>query len=105
MSRISFLQRSIGMVVAGLVSVILLSPAYANYQRDVVTAFPDLPGTTVADRASSELTSHRPWLAPIGHRQPVRTEAPQSESISAWERQQQQSHEEVDRKLIICRGC
>jgi len=51
------------------------------------------------------LTSHSPWLAPIGHRQPARADAPQSEVLSAWERQQQDFDVELDRKLIICRGC
>jgi len=51
------------------------------------------------------LTSHSPWLAPIGHRQPARADAPQSEVLSVWERQQQDFVVELDRKLIICRGC
>ena len=51
------------------------------------------------------LTSHSPWLAPIGHRQPARTDVPQDEILSAWERQQQDLDVELDRKLVICRGC
>jgi len=51
------------------------------------------------------LTSHSPWLAPIGHRQPTRADVRQNEVLSAWERQQQDLDVELDRKLIICRGC
>jgi hypothetical protein len=35
----------------------------------------------------------------------VRSRCPQPEEVSEWERQQQQFNEELDRKLIICRGC
>jgi hypothetical protein len=51
------------------------------------------------------LTSHSPWLAPIGHRQPARADVPQDDLLSAWERQQQDLDVELDRKLVICRGC
>ncbi|MEH2482811.1 hypothetical protein V1282_006168 [Nitrobacteraceae bacterium AZCC 2146] len=115
MSRISVLKRSISTAAAGLVFVGLLSPANATYQRDAVSVFPDLPIGATADHAdvkaavarsrSIVLTSHLPWLAPVGHRQPLRANVPQSEAISAWERQQLQFDQEQDRKLIICRGC
>jgi hypothetical protein len=51
------------------------------------------------------LTSHLPWLAPTGHRQPTRTDEPQDQVLSARERQQQELDAELDRKLVICRGC
>jgi hypothetical protein len=51
------------------------------------------------------LTSHSPWLAPTGHRQPARADVPQDDVLSAWERQQQYLDVELDRKLVICRGC
>jgi hypothetical protein len=51
------------------------------------------------------LTSHSPWLAPTGHRQPGRADVPENEILSAWERQQQDIDVELDRKLVICRGC
>jgi hypothetical protein len=51
------------------------------------------------------LTSHSPWLAPVGHRQPRRADIPQNQVLSAWEREQQYAYDELDRKLIICRGC
>jgi hypothetical protein len=51
------------------------------------------------------LTSHSPWLAPIGHRQPARADVRQNEVLSTWERQQQDLDVELDRKLVICRGC
>jgi hypothetical protein len=43
--------------------------------------------------------------AVTGHRQPARADAPQNEVLSAWEREQQVLDAELDRKLIICRGC
>ncbi len=105
MSRISILKRSISTAVAGLVFVGLLSPANAAYQHDAVSVFPNLPISATADRASTVLTSRLPWSAPVGHRQPHRADVPQSEAVSAWERKQQQFDQELDRKLIICRGC
>ena len=51
------------------------------------------------------LTSHSPWLAPIGHRQPTRMDVPPNEVLSAWERRQKELDVELDRKLMICRGC
>jgi hypothetical protein len=111
MSRISILKRSIRTAAAALVFVGLLSPANATYQHDSVSVFPDLPISTTADPAvarrsrSIVLTSRLPWLAPVGHRQPRQADVPQSEAVSAWERQQQQLDRELDRRLIICRGC
>ena len=75
-------------VVAGVALFGLLSPAAASDQNDPAV-----------------LTSHSPWLAPTGHRQPTRADVPQNEVLSAWERQQQDFDVELDRKLIICRGC
>jgi hypothetical protein len=75
-------------VVAGVAMFGLLSPAAASDQNNPAV-----------------LASHSPWLAPIGHRQPARADVPQNEVLSAWERQQQDFDVELDRKLIICRGC
>ena len=75
-------------VVAGVALFGLLSPAAASDQN-----------------SPAVLTSHSPWLAPIGHRQPTRADVPQNEVLSAWEREQQVFDAELDRKLIICRGC
>src|SRR6266478_4997143 len=61
--------------------------------------------SAVAWSRSIVLTSRLPWLAPVGHRQPRRADVPQSEAVSAWERQQHELDQELDRKLIICRGC
>ncbi len=74
---------------AGVVLFSLLSPAMAASDQN----------------SPAVLTSHSPWLAPIGHRQPTRADVPQNEVLSAWERQQQDLDVELDRKLIICRGC
>jgi hypothetical protein len=74
-------------VAAGV--VLLLSPALAASDQN----------------SPAVLTSHLPWLAPTGHRQPGRADVPQEELLSAWERQQQDLDVELDRKLVICRGC
>jgi hypothetical protein len=75
-------------LVAGVALFGSLSPAAASDQNNPAV-----------------LTSHSPWLAPIGHRQPARADVPETEVLSAWERQQQDLDAELDRKLIICRGC
>ena len=103
--RISILKRSISTAVAGLLLVVQLPSANATYLHEPVKVFPDLPASATADRASAVPTSHLPWLAPVGHRQPQRADVPQTESLSAWERQQQRLDQALDRKLIICRGC
>ena len=76
-------------VAAGVVLFSLLSPAMAASDQN----------------NPAVLTSHSPWLAPIGHRQPARAHVPQGDVLSAWERQQQDLDVELDRKLLICRGC
>ena len=76
-------------VAAGVVLLSLLSPAMAASDQN----------------NPAVLTSHSPWLAPIGHRQPARADVPQDDVLSAWERQQQDLDVELDRKLLICRGC
>jgi hypothetical protein len=91
MSSISISKRSTrfaAVAAAGVVLFGLLSPATASGQN-----------------SPAVLTSHSPWLAPTGHRQPARADVPQNEILSAWEREQQVLHAELDRKLIICRGC
>ena len=76
-------------VAAGVVLFSLLSPAMAASDQN----------------NPAVLTSHSPWLAPIGHRQPARADVPQDDVLSAWERQQQDLDVELDRKLLIRRGC
>jgi hypothetical protein len=115
MTRISILKRSTLAATAALALVSLLSPANASNQRASVSVLSNLPIRTTADHADAKatdagsrpivLTSRLPWLAPVGHQQPRRADAPQSEQTPAWERQQRQLDQDVDRKLIICRGC
>ncbi len=105
MSHISIPKHSISTAVAGLIFVGLFSPANAAYRHDAVSVFPNLPISATADHASTMLASRLPWPAPVGHRQPHRADVPQSEAVSAWERQQQELDQELDRKLNICRGC
>ena len=98
MPRTSILARLIRTTTAALLSVGLLSPA-----RAAPDVFPDVAAGTTTERVVP--TSRLPWLAPTGHRQPHLAEVPQSEAVSAWERQQLQLDQDLDRKLIICRGC
>jgi hypothetical protein len=104
-------------VIAGVVLLGLVSPAMAAAQQDRVSTLTDpLARATATDDNSHtvlvrhnlndtiELTSHLPWLAPVGHRQPRKSDVPQNEAASSWESQQQQLNEELDRKLVICRG-
>jgi hypothetical protein len=91
MSSMSILNRStrfFAAVVAGGVLFGSLSPAAASDQN-----------------SAAVLTAHSPWLAPTGHRQPTRADVPQGEMLSMWEREQQVLEVELDRKLVICRGC
>jgi hypothetical protein len=76
-------------LVAGVAVFGLVSPAAASDRNNPAV-----------------LTSHLPWLAPVGHRQPTMAGLPpEAEVLSAWERQQQVLDVELDRKLVICRGC
>ena len=87
--------------------------SYKNHSASVAAALvaavalfsPISPAAAFDRNDPAVLTSHSPWLAPIGHRQPARADAPQDGVLSAWERQQQISDVELDRKLNICRGC
>ncbi|MBR0696686.1 hypothetical protein [Bradyrhizobium lablabi] len=117
MSRTSFLKHSIRIAAAAFLFAGLLSPAHAANQQDAASVYPVLPvsasahdsvnetGSTVAHNRALKLTSRRPWLAPVGHRQPRRAEISQSETLSTWEEQQKQLDAQLDRKLVICRGC
>ncbi|MEH2560909.1 hypothetical protein [Bradyrhizobium sp. AZCC 2289] len=105
MSRTSILKRSLSAATAVAVLAALLSPANATYRQDSIAVFPDLSISAATDRAPIVLTSRSPWLAPVGHRQPHQADVPQHEAVSAWEHQQQQLDQELDRKLTICRGC
>ena len=102
-------------VAAGLVLFGLLSPTAAT-ARQSASAVTDLSVSTPAtdgarhavaarpDRnGATPLTSHSPWLAPVGHRQPRRADVTQDEVSAARERQQFRLDRELDRKLIICR--
>jgi hypothetical protein len=91
MSSISILKHSARFAAAVVASGVLfglLSPATASDQN-----------------SPAVLTSHSPWLAPTGHRQPTRADLTQNEMLSAWEREQQILDAELDRRLLICRGC
>src|ERR1700745_3565236 len=105
MSRTSILKRSLSAAAAVALLAALLSPANAAYRQDSIAVFPDLSISAATDRAPIVLTSRLSWLAPVGHRQPHQADVPQHEAVSAWEQQQQQFDQELDRKLISGRGC
>jgi hypothetical protein len=105
MSRTSILKRSLSAAAAVAVFAALLSPVNATYRQESIAVFPNLSISAATDRAPIMLTSRLPWLAPVGHRQPHQADVPQQGAVSAWEHQQQQFDQELDRKLIICRGC
>lgn len=105
-------------LAAGVLLFGLLSPATATVPQKRVGAPSDMSvsanlkndnsqaAIAIPERNSAmALMSHLPWLAPVGHRQPRKIDVPQIEAVSSWERQQQQMDEELDRKLVICRGC
>jgi len=49
-------------------------------------------------------TATRPWLAPVGHRQPRVADVPTSTSVSQQTLDQEDAN--VDRKISnVCRGC
>jgi hypothetical protein len=105
MSRTPILKRSLSAAAAVAIFAALLSPANATYRQDSIAVFPDLSISAATNRAPIVLTSRLPWLAPVGHRQPHPADVPQQGAVSGWEHQQQQFDQELDRKLIICRGC
>ena len=85
----SIQKRSISTAVAGSSWSACFRRANANYQHDAVTVFPDLPISATAGHASTNETSHRPWLpsrpsatAP-GRGTPIG-------GVSTWERQRRQ---------------
>lgn len=79
MSRASILNRLIRTIASTAVFISLLSPAHA--------------------------TARLPWPASVGHRQPQRADIPHSGAVSTWEREQRRFDQELDRRLVICRGC
>jgi hypothetical protein len=101
MSRVSILKHLVRKAIAAFLFVGLLSVNATAQQSEI---FPYLPSAS-AHLASAAPTPHLPWLAPVGHRQPRRADVPKSESLSAWEREQQRLDQELDHKLIICRRC
>ena len=68
--------------IAGLIFVGLGLPANATFQQESVRSSP------ICQRDCRSCLR-----------------VPQHEAVSVWERQQRQFDQELDRKLIICRGC
>jgi hypothetical protein len=55
--------------------------------------------------AAAEQTASLARQAPIGHRQPRAADIPGGARSSPLELEQRRQDEELDRRLIICRGC
>jgi hypothetical protein len=55
--------------------------------------------------AAAEQTASLVRQAPIGHRQPRAADIPGGAQSSPLELEQRRQDEELDRRLIICRGC
>jgi hypothetical protein len=105
-------------VAAGLILLDLFSPAAAAARPNVSAGIGNAAGALATDDArhaavgkpdrnrAAALTSHLPWAAPVGHRQPRRDEVPPKKTLSAREPDQQLQQLldlDIDRKLIICR--
>ncbi|QOZ07574.1 hypothetical protein XH96_08615 [Bradyrhizobium sp. CCBAU 51765] len=60
-------------------------------------------GSLGQDQASEHAGTFR--QAPIGHRQPRPGDIPEGMRLSPLELELRRIDEEVDRRLIICRGC
>jgi hypothetical protein len=61
------------------------------------------PMTARAEQNTNLLTSTRPWLAPVGHRQPRQADVLHDEGYAAREHEQLLLDKVFDRSLIICR--
>jgi hypothetical protein len=46
-----------------------------------------------------------PWQAPVGHRQPRVIDVPRNTQLIPFEAEQRRLDAELDKKLVICRGC
>jgi hypothetical protein len=55
------------------------------------------------DDVSAKFASVR--QAPVGHRQPRPSDVPETTQLSPPDLELRRLDEEIDRKLIICRGC
>src|SRR5262249_13538817 len=102
-------------IAVGVVLFGLLSPTAVTAQQSasaVTNSSVSAPATDGAHQAAAarpdrngakSLTSHSPWLAPVGHRQPRRAEVPQDEAFAARERKQFRLDRELHPTLILCR--
>jgi hypothetical protein len=93
----------------GSLTMFISTNKHSTIAAAAVVAVVVLSGRVSPAMASSNqnspahLTSHSPWLAPTGHRQPTRADA--QNNVSATDSRQQDLNAELDRKLVICRGC
>lgn len=105
MSKIINQTPSLRAAAVGVILLGFFSSAHASAQSAFQGAVPNSSTATSEHIAPADPVSHLPWLAPVGHRQPRRAEAPQSEYSSASENEQARQDRTLNRKLIICRGC
>jgi hypothetical protein len=85
----------------------------ASDTNKVSTAADALTGTnhqssgrryTGLERAAMQ-AARLPWQAPLGHRQPRAMDVPDKVMAFPSELSEQQLDRELDRRLVICRGC
>jgi hypothetical protein len=103
-------------VAAGISLFGLLSPANAASQLKALDSpsgvsaashavgdRPDLRSSRSEQDCARDLTSHLPWLAPVGHRQPRPADIPADKPPASAARAQERLNTQLDQKLIICR--
>lgn len=106
------LHASIGSVIVAATVALIVSSALAadNASRPVAIARADSLAPVASEvavatpvRNGRVQLARLPWPAPVGHRQPRVSDVP-AEGLSGLERERWLDRE-LDRKLVICRGC
>ncbi|MCP3381964.1 hypothetical protein NLM31_16550 [Bradyrhizobium sp. CCGUVB4N] len=69
-----------------------------------------LLGSAPVVAGSADMTTHRfalslPGQAPVGHRQPRLSDVAGATQLSSSDLELRRLDAEIDRKLVICRGC
>jgi hypothetical protein len=103
-------------VAASVALFVWLLPATATAQQNELSPPGNVSASTPTTDCSSDLrvaksgqesardlTSHLPWLAPVGHRQPRLVDIPPDTSPTTRERAQERLNAQLDQKLVICR--
>ncbi|MBR1159663.1 hypothetical protein [Bradyrhizobium elkanii] len=98
------MSKRLGFTVVAVSFLFSSAPGVAG-GRSPTSAVQGLPaGPTVRHGAPDEYASLF-RQAPVGHRQPRRRDIPEATQLSPIEQELRRLDDEVDRKLLICRGC